>query len=125
MQKTYKHKKLWLVAYRISSVEYRCEMVDKIKTWYYLPAKLIENSDDWVLQEEKDWMLDIMKDLSQMSKDVEWKYFWWLEMNRIKNIIEKHMPKITKEELLNLWPNFVNTRWWTIQLLNDKWLYKE
>jgi len=138
MKKTYKHKKLWyIITEQDDSYEYDRDWSKTAWSLFYIPKELIENSDDWELQEEKDW-IDELKD------DIMWLYKlhvknppheWFMEEDYenmwkdIKFHIEKHMPKITKEEMCKC---YEPANWWAVlvddfilALLKEKRLYKE
>ena len=125
--KTYKHKTLWYEAY-----------LQENKTYYILrlkhniPIELIEGSLDWILQPEKDWIDEVLEDYWKCQKDD----LWVDKVIYIREIIEKHMPKITEE---------LDIRWIIdsilyqadvdyisdfgkdemVVVLKEKWLYKE
>ena len=94
MTKTYKHNKLW----RIASNEW---IKWYIKYWIsnhntdvnYLPKELIENSNDRVLQEEKDWIEDCATAIWQL-------YLNWAtpERDTIIDVIDWYVPKQEKTD---------------------------
>jgi len=122
MWKTYKHKKRWWKASRDNKDEGCFVQYD----WHNakISAKLIENSDDWELQEEKDWIEGCAIKIWQVfSIDAT------PETDVIIDIIDWCVPKITKKELEEAdwvgWEQMAAYRLRVIQLLKDKWLYKE
>ena len=158
--KTYKHEQTWWIASN-EWVEWYIKYWVWLDDCMYLPAQLIENSKDRVLQEEeKDSLLEELSDLEHkqrinraksiseeesisLKRRKRWlKYFCdYSELpedvkeydreyaRKVIDVVEKHMPKITEEEIkvkcntLNWW--YYMTDIMIIELLKEKWLYKE
>ncbi len=122
----YRHKKLWwIVKSNLYWNWYDSTQPDTLITT--IPKELIENSDDWKLQEEKGWIEEIIKDCINCVINDD------LDADILRRSIKKHMPKITKEDIINIssWSKHQSdwSRTLTVnevkQLLKDKWLYKE
>jgi len=107
--KTYKHKKLWWLAEECSTTY---SIKDNRWFHYYIAKELIENSNDRELQEEKDW-IDKMFDDDLVCVDFE----AGSDIELIRKHLEKHMPKITKEELDKCFDAKD-----IMYLIEDKWL---
>lgn len=138
MTKTYKHKKLWWIAeldwdnkahwYRIWKVEWNIKLgywnsTDYSKDWRIIErysmidSQLIENSDDWEEIKEEDWIEKVFIEYVPVNK------------YSLRNAIEKHMPKVTEEEIKKIMIGSCNSQLIQkeelIDLLKSKWLYKE
>lgn len=121
-QKRYKHKQLWWIA--------------ELNKWYYyiinktnwaevkIPKELIENSSDRELipeEVESDWIDEIIKDCINCVINDD------LDADILRQSIKKHIPKITEEELKYVFCDSYRTSHQErlINLLKEKWMYKE
>lgn len=123
--KTYKHKdwKLfaeertqWLWWYRIKNKDW--EDVDKI----HLP-ELIENNNDWIEVKKDCWKWIMIKEIFDKFNSN------WERLNKDEaiEIVEKHQPKISIEELDKLDAEYIIGQMGykykaLINLLKEKWL---
>ena len=128
MTKQYRHSKLWWIAKENKfEGEYVLFLSETDDIWiWWSKRELVENSNDREEVIEKDLLDTIF---------VPWKLFkhkwvnyvidlYWEEVTldiEAKDLLEKHMPKITEED--------IDWRYWDldkiIELLKEKWLYKE
>lgn len=84
----YKHKKLGWIAEYIDATwpYYRTE-----DSHFYISPKLIEESNDRELIEEKDWIDNFFLRIPALN-----------DKKLFREYINKHLPKITEEELRNI-----------------------
>jgi len=124
MAKQYEHKKLWLVAKKISKDPNRWSRYSYTKNdiTYFLEKELIEDSLDWGLQEEKDWIDNAMSEYYSDKDNVR-------DLNRpyFRKAIEEYMPKINDDDIFNvsIYEDHEERTERLRKLLKEKWLYKE
>lgn len=94
--KTYKHKKLWFEAikmdnwfYDIANTTEHCSNV--------VPAYIIEDSDDWELVKNKDWVAGFIDFIRTTEVTTE------TQEDIYRDYINKHLPKICKMDLDTLY----------------------
>lgn len=128
MGKSYKHKKLWWIA------EFKTEHRNGIRfewykiDWCSIPYRLLEEDDNWELIEEKDWIDEVLNDPLTKVYDEFMELRWNQWRKQFREIVEKHMPKISEEELKIVLEKSVEAYdydYHITKLLKEKWLYKE
>lgn len=117
--KQYKHKKLWWIA-RKNRVDWL--HLDIWNQTFLIPKELIEESNDRELIEERDWIWDLYSSMiwlfgKQLTEEEEYPMF--------KERLNKHLPKITEEEIYESTKKDYEYKDITdsfIALLKSKWL---
>lgn len=109
--KTYKHKQTWRIV--DFKEDYNLWNIRELNTTIHIDFMVW----DWEeIKQEGDWIEKAY--INYFNGDKRLKKFF-------RESIEKYMPKVSEDELLNIWANSGDYYKDVIKLLKDKWLLSD